>query len=230
MTRLLLPLLCLFFFALAHAQSGRVAYTCDDGSRIAAEFMTGGAGRPQATLFLEGRQITLPLVPAASGALYRDGDLRFHTKGPDALFEDGKSPTRRCTSGDAPHPAATAPAPNAPDSFVDITGSIAYLARIALPPDAVLIVRVQDTARADAPALMLAEQRIDPGGRQVPIPFKLTVDRDLIGKNAQITVAARIERKGKLLFISDSIHRAFSDGQQRQVDIKLVPVGAARTP
>ena len=227
MIRLLLPLLCLFVFALAHAQSGRVTYTCDDGSRFAAEFMTGGAGRPQATLFLEGREITLPLVPAASGALYRDGDLRFHTKGPDALLEDGKSPMRRCTSGDTPPPAPT-PAPSA---LVNIGGSVTWHATSALPPDAVLIVRVQDTARADAPALMLAEQRIDLGGHQVHIPFKLTVDRDLIGKNAQITVAARIERKGKLLFISDSIHRAFSDGQQpRQVDIKLVPVGAARGP
>ena len=43
-----------------------------------------------------------------------------------------------------------------------------------------------------------------------------------------VTVTARIERKGKLLFISDSIHRAFNDGQPRQVDIGLVPVGAAR--
>ena len=121
MTRRLLPLLCLFVFALAHAQSERVTYTCDDGSRFAAEFMTGGAGRPQATLFIAGREITLPLVPAASGALYRDGDIRLHTKGPDAMFEDGKSPLRRCTSGDAPPPAAAPPAPSA---FVTIGGSV----------------------------------------------------------------------------------------------------------
>ena len=118
----------------------------------------------------------------------------------------------------------------APSAFVNIGGSVTWHAASALPPDAVLIVRIQDTARADAPALTLAEQRIGLSGNPLPIPFKLTIDRDLIGKNAQITVAARIERKGKLLFISDSIHRAFSDGQPRQVDIKLVPVGAARAP
>jgi putative lipoprotein len=229
MTRRLLPLLSFFVFALANAQSERVTYTCDDGSRFEAEFMTGGAGRPQATLFIAGREITLPLVPAASGALYRDGDLRLHTKGPDAMFEDGKSPLRRCTSGDAPPPAPT-PAPSAQGNFVDITGSVAYLARSALPPDAVLIIRVQDTSRADAPALTLAEQRIGLAGNPLPIRFRLTVDRDLIGKNAQITVAARIERRGRLLFISDSIHRAFSDGQPRQVDINLVPVGGAKAP
>ena len=228
MTRRLVPLLCLLVFAIAHAQSERVTYTCDDGSRFAAEFTTGGAGRPQATLFLEGREITLPLVPAASGALYRDGALRLHTKGADAMFEDGTSPLRRCTSSDAP--SAPEPAPGAASSFVDIAGSVAYLARSALPPDAVLIVRAQDTSRADAPALTLAEQRIGLAGNPLPVRFRLTVDRDLIGKNAQITVAARIERKGKLLFISDSIHRAFSDGQPRQVDIRLVPVGSAKAP
>jgi putative lipoprotein len=225
MTRRLLPLPFLLAFALAHAQSERVAYTCDDGSRFVAEFMAGGAGRPQATLFLDGREITLPLVPAASGALYRDGELRFHTKGPDALFEDGRSPLRRCTSGDAPPPP-----PGAASGFVNIGGSVRWHNTSPLPPDAVLIVRIQDTSRADAPALTLAEQRIDLRELREPVPFRLTIDRALIGKNAQITVSARIERKGRLLFISDSIHRAFSDGQPRQVDIRLVPVGAARTP
>lgn len=223
MTRRPFPLLCLFVFALAHAEGERVTYTCDDGSRFAAEFMSG-AGRPQATLFLAGREITLPLVPAASGALYRDGDVRFHTKGPDASFEDGIGHMRRCTSGNAPSPE-TSPAAG---SFADIAGSVTWRAASPLPRDAVLIVRVQDTARAGAPALTLAEQRIGLAGHPLPIRFKLTIDRDLIGKNAQITVAARIERKGKLLFISDSIHRAFIDGQPRQVDIRLAPVGVAR--
>ena len=222
MTRRPFTLLCLFVFALAHAEGERVTYTCDDGSRFAAEFMSG-AGRPQATLFLAEREITLPLVPAASGALYRKGDVRFHTKGPDASFEDGVGPLRRCAGGDA-----SPPAPGAAGSFVDIAGSVTWRAASPLPRDAVLIVRVQDTARAGAPALTLAEQRIGLAGHPLPIRFKLTIDRDLIGKNAQITVAARIERKGKLLFISDSIHRAFIDGQPRQVDIRLAPVGVAR--
>jgi putative lipoprotein len=115
--------------------------------------------------------------------------------------------------------------PGAPSSFVDITGSVAYLARSALPPDAVLIIRVQDTSRADAPALTLAEQRIGLAGNPPPIPFRLTVDRDLIGKNAQLTVTARIERKGKLLFINDTIHRALSDGKPRHVDMQLKETG-----
>jgi hypothetical protein len=73
-------------------------------------------------------------------------------------------------------------APAAPGSFVDIAGSVTWLAAIPLPPDAVLIVRIQDVSRADAPALTLAEQRIELAGQPLPIRFKLTIDRDLIAK------------------------------------------------
>ncbi len=218
-------LLCLTFFSLAHAESERLTYTCDDGSRFEVAFSADSDSRPQASLRFAGRDITLPQVVAASGASYRSGDVALHTKEEKALFSDGKSRLRSCMLADSA-PATAQPA--APSAFVDIGGSVTWHATSPLPPDAVLIIRVQDTARADARALTLAEQRIGLAGNPLPIPFKLTVDRDLLGKNAQITVAARIERKGKLLFINDSIHRAFSDGQPRQVDIKLVPVGAAR--
>ncbi|MBP5997889.1 MAG: YbaY family lipoprotein [Azonexus sp.] len=220
-------LLCLAFCSLAHAEGERLTYTCDDGTRFEVAFSADNDGRPQASLGFAGREIILPQVVAASGASYRSGDVALHTKEEKALFSDGKSRLRSCIVADS---AAATDRPAAPSAFVDIGGSVTWQATSPLPPDAVLIIRVQDTARADAPALTLADQRLDPGGRQVPIPFRLTIDRDLIGKNAQITIAARIERKGKLLFISDSIHRAFSDGQPRQVDIKLVPVGGAKAP
>ena len=220
-------LLCLAFFSLAHAEGERLTYTCDDGTRFDVAFSADSDGRPQASLRFAGRDVTLPQVVAASGASYRSGDVALHTKEEKALFSDGKSRLRSCMLADS---AAATTQPAAPSAFVDIGGSITWHATSPLPPDAVLIVRVQDTARADTPALTLAEQRISLAGNPLPIPFKVTIDRDLIGKNAQITVAARIERKGKLLFISDSIHRAFNDAQPRQVDIKLVPVGGAKAP
>jgi len=225
MTLRLPALICLAFFSLAHAEGERLTYTCDDGSRFEVAFSADSDGRPQASLSFAGRELILPQVVAASGASYRSGDVALHTKEEKALFSDGKSRLRSCILADSA-PATTQP--SAPSAFVDIGGSVTWHAISLLPSDAVLIIRAQDTARADAPALTLAEQRIGLASNPLPIPFKLTIDRDLIGKNAQITVAARIERKGKLLFINDSIHRAFSDGQPRQVDIKLVPVGAAR--
>ncbi|MGB5012376.1 MAG: YbaY family lipoprotein [Candidatus Dechloromonas phosphoritropha] len=224
MKSILLPVLSLFMLTLAHAGNERLTYKCDDGSSFQAEFMASGDGVPQATVFMGMMKIVLPQVPAASGALYRADTISLHTKGDDALFDDGRNPLRRCTSGELPTSANLAQSPAASANFVEFSGSVAYVARGALPPDAVLIIRIQDTARADGKALTLAEQRIELAGQQVPIPFKMTVDRDLLPKRARITVAARIQRGNTLLFINDTAYPALKDGKPQHVDMTLKPV------
>ena len=228
MKSILLPLLSLFMFTLAHAGNERITYKCDDGSAFQAEFMAGSDGRPQATVFMGIMKIVLPQVPAASGALYRADGISLHTKGDDALFDDGKKPLRRCTSGELPTSASVAQPPAASANFVEFSGTVAYMARSALPPDAVLIISIQDTARADAKALTLTEQRVELTGQQVPIPFKMTVDRDLLQKNARITVAARIQRGSTLLFINDTAYPALKDGEPQHVDMTLKQVSQPR--
>lgn len=225
MKSILLSLLSIFAFTLAHAGNERITYKCDDGSRFEAEFMTGSAGRPQATVFMSSKEIVLPLVPAASGALYRTDGIALHTKGDDALFDDGKNPMRRCSRGELPTSPAISQPPAASANFVEFSGSVTYSARIALPTDAVMIIGIQDTARADAKALTLAEQRIDLAGQQVPIPFKITVDRDLLPKQARITVSARIQRGKTLMFINDTAYPAMKDGEPQHVDMALKEVG-----
>ena len=227
MKRYALPLLLLPISALATEPA--VTYRCDDGSSLDVLFSTAADGRNQAMLTLGETTLTLPQVPAASGALYRANDIRLHTKGDEALFEDAKGKVRHCKQGDTP-PATTATTATKPvvSSFIDISGNVSYLQRIALPPDAVLIVRIQDVSRADAPARILAEQRIELAGRQVPISFQTTVDRDLIGKRARITAAARIERGGKLLFISDKSYPVIRNGQVLPVEMTLKQVTSAK--
>lgn len=180
------------------------SYACDDGSKISAVFSKNSEGRPLATLNLADNSKTLALIPAGSGSHYRGEGLNFYIKGNDAIFEDGNGVMRRCTVGDTPPAPPAKPQPPAVSSFLDIGGSVSYRQRIALPPDAILTIKVQDTSRADAKALTLAEQTIELAGQQVPIAFNLVVDRDLIGKKrARITLSARIEQQGKLLFIND---------------------------
>jgi len=228
MKSIFLPLLPLFVFGLVHAAEERVRYTCDDGSRFEAEFMTDSAGRPQVNVFIGGKEITLPLVPAASGALYRADGIALHTKGDDALFDNGKNPMRRCSRGELPTSAAIVQPPAASANFADFSGSVAYPAHSAMPPNAVLIVRIQDTSRADSKALTLAEQRIELGGQQVAIPFQMTVDRALLHKNARITVAARIQRGKTLLFINDTAYLALKNGEPQRVEMTLKQVGQTR--
>jgi putative lipoprotein len=206
-------------------------YTCDDRSKIEVTYLTNSEGRPLATLNVAGKSLNLALIPSASGTHYRGDGANFYTRGDDAILEDGTAQIRRCTLGDKPPAIAPQPAPPvAVSSFVDISGSVAYRQRIALPPDAILTVRVQDTSRADSKARTLAEQTIELAGQQVPINFQLTVDRDLMGKKARITLAARIESRGKLLFISDKVYPVNIEAGKSHIDMQLRQVSAPRKP
>lgn len=215
-----LALFALSTLPLAHAGEPQT-YACDNGSQLALSFSEDADGRPQATLHFADGDIVLPAVPAASGARYRRDPITLHTKGNEALIEDEKGNLRRC------QPVANTP-PAAASSFIEVSGSVRYLARIALPPDALLTVRIQDTARADAPARTLVEQRYELNGAQPPIPFSATVDRDLLGKKGKLTASARITHRGRLLFVSDRSYPLLRDGQAVAVDMVLRPAAPQR--
>lgn len=86
-----------------------------------------------------------------------------------------------------------------------VTGEVIYRERIALPPQAVLEVRLADVSRADAPAKIVAEQKIEPAG-QVPIRFRLAFDASAIEPVATYALEARITVDGRLWFINDMRH------------------------
>ena len=91
--------------------------------------------------------LILPQVPAASGALFRSGNIRLHTKEDSAVIEDAKGNLRPLLARHRAARQAQPTQPAAASSFIDITGSVTYLARIALPPGAILTIRIQDAAR-----------------------------------------------------------------------------------
>ena len=86
----------------------------------------------------------------------------------------------------------------------EVTGTVTYLQRIALPEDAVLTVQIQDVSIADAPARVIGEQVIRKPG-QVPIPYIVEYRYRDIDDSHIYAMQARIEdADGKLLFINDS--------------------------
>ncbi|MGE5469345.1 MAG: YbaY family lipoprotein [Bacteroidota bacterium] len=219
----LLPLLCLPFAAFAQNAAERVVYTCDNGSRIEISRITGSDDRPLAVLHFADETLTLPQVPAAAGVLYRDDAIRLHIRDEQALFEDGRGNTRRCSQGDsAPATAVASRSPAAPSSFIDITGSVSYRQRSALPPGAVLVVRVQNLAGGTARSL--AEQRIALAGQPLPIAFATSIDRDLLGKKPHVGVSAYIEHGGHRLFASGQHYPTLSNGEASHQDILLQAV------
>ncbi|MFL1525910.1 YbaY family lipoprotein [Pseudomonas sp. O230] len=102
-----------------------------------------------------------------------------------------------------------------PTAKTSLDGEVFYLQRIALPPTATLSVILQDVSLADAPALVLNEQK-GPVKGQVPLPFHLSYDPAQVKPGHRYSVSARIELDGKLMFITTEHHAVQLDGSDPQ--------------
>lgn len=122
---------------------------------------------------------------------------------------------------------AALPAQPAADTMT-VSGSVAYHQRLAMPPDAVLTVRVEDVSRADSPARVLAETREPFGGRQVPIPFSLAVPSTAIDSRFSYAVRATITVAGELRFSTTRRHAVLTNGAPNTVDLVLEAVRPAQ--
>lgn len=88
-----------------------------------------------------------------------------------------------------------------------------------------MIVKIVDVSRADASATVVAEQRIDTAGKQVPISFDLAYERNRIVERNSYAVQAEIREGNRLLFITDTRYPVITQGNPRNVEITVVPVG-----
>ena len=106
-----------------------------------------------------------------------------------------------------------------------ITGTVSYLPRIALPPNAAVEVSLVDVSRADAPAITLASTQVVSGGRQVPIPFELLYDAGQIDSRFAYAVQSRITVDGDLQFINTTRFPVITNGSPTEgVAIQVDPV------
>lgn len=107
-----------------------------------------------------------------------------------------------------------------------VSGTVTYRQRSALPPGAMLSVTIIDVSRADAPSTVIAEQRVPTAGKQVPIPFDLAYDRAKIQERNRYAVRAEIRDGDRLLFTTDTSVPVITQGNPRNIEITVVPVGA----
>ena len=107
-----------------------------------------------------------------------------------------------------------------------ITGNVTYMERIALPPDAVVQVQLQDVSRADAPAIVLGDQTIT-ASHQVPIPFRIEYDPKQIVENHTYSITARITIDGQLRWTNTTAIRVLTQGNPKEnVSIRVSQVGS----
>ena len=106
-----------------------------------------------------------------------------------------------------------------------ISGTVTYRQRTALPATAVLILKLVDVSRADASGTTISEQRVEIGAAQVPINFDLTFERSRIVERNRYAIQAEIRDGSRLLFITDTSYPVVTQGNPRNVEITVVPVG-----
>lgn len=100
-----------------------------------------------------------------------------------------------------------------------VSGTVTYRQRIALPPNAVVEVRLQEVSRLDAPAVTLAEQIIETEGRQVPFAFTLNYNPSEIDPRYTYVVQARITVDGELEWINTEAYRVITQGAPTAVEV-----------
>jgi len=106
-----------------------------------------------------------------------------------------------------------------------LDGRITYRPRMALPPNAVLEIALEDVSRADAPAVTLASQTLVLGERQVPVPFQLMYDSEQIDPRFTYALRARISVDGELRFINTtSIPVITRDNPTTDIEVLVDPV------
>jgi uncharacterized lipoprotein YbaY len=107
-----------------------------------------------------------------------------------------------------------------------VTGTVTYLQRMALPADAVVVVRLQDVSFQNVqPAKVIAEQTVALDGKQVPVPFTISYAEADIDPAHSYAVRATIRTGGKLLF-SSMAYPVITGGAPKTVEIRM-QLGAA---
>jgi putative lipoprotein len=113
-----------------------------------------------------------------------------------------------------------------------LTGSVTYMQRIALPPNAAIEVKLQDVSSQDAPATTIAETVFAPEGKQVPIPFTLPYNPKDINPAHTYQVRANISVNGKPMFVSSMGYDVLTKGAPSQIVImtKPAPPASGKSP
>jgi len=127
--------------------------------------------------------------------------------------------------------AADAPAPGSEiREFTWVEGSVAFLSASALPPTALLSVRVEDVSRPGAPAELIGEFKQVVGAKHSPIPFAIKVPAHLIDARHSYSVRATLHWDGKLQFTSTRQNPVFTRGAGNTVEIQMEAIRQPNSP
>jgi putative lipoprotein len=91
--------------------------------------------------------------------------------------------------------------------FLTVTGALTYGERIALVPGSVMRLSLSEVSQDGTPAALLAEQIVVLDGAQVPVPFALSVDMQLLRPGGRYALGGAIEgAAGGPGWATDAVH------------------------
>jgi putative lipoprotein len=187
-------------------------YTCEGGAKLYV-YLSGDMAKVRNG----DNTYLLKQTRSADGERYSDGKVVWWGKGnggflqEDAPDGNGKMILQGCQL-------------EKPPAEESVTGTVSYLQRVALPTNAVIQVKLADVSLADAPAKIVAEQTINLGQRQVPVPFALNFDPAKIDPKHTYSVSAKITVDGQLWFTTDQPYPVLTNGKPSHVDLILKQV------
>jgi putative lipoprotein len=107
-----------------------------------------------------------------------------------------------------------------------VTGTVAFDERVALPPDAVLNVRLVDASNINQKAQVMSSTVVSPLGRP-PIAFAVEYERKKIDSARNYTIEADIRQGTDVLFLTGSRYGVLTQGKGNHVDLVMI---SARAP
>jgi putative lipoprotein len=124
--------------------------------------------------------------------------------------------------------AASDPADNESNSLATLQGHVWYRERMMLPANAEIKVFLEDVSRMDTTSTILAKTQLNPQGGP-PYAFSLQYDPDLIQPARRYALRARIEVDGRLIFINKQHIPAFTQAENKPVNIMVSHVDSHRS-
>jgi putative lipoprotein len=194
-------------------------YTCAGGAKL-----TVYLADPYAKVRYQGHEYLLKQTMSADGTRYSNGKIVWWGKGNGGFLQedvptgDGKMILQDCKLNIALN-----------SEMSTISGTVAYRQRMALPTNAVILVQLVDITNSQAQPFVIAQQSLNLGQRQVPVPFSLKYDSKKLEPNHTYGLSAKITVDDKVWFATETPHPVLGEGKPSHVDLLLQQV-SAETP
>jgi len=107
------------------------------------------------------------------------------------------------------------------EKMATLTGTVTCPQRIALPPDAVVEVKLVEVHGGGGNKTIVEKRISNPGN--VPVSFSLGYDPKMIHPGRQYAVQARILSDGKPWYVTQTVNHQIRNGRIAHADVILQP-------